>query len=607
MEIQYIWIENYRSIEKQGFNFGGKYIFDFNSETGELLCTENDEFIANFFGNKVSNITAFIGANGSGKSTILDFIKLNISVDIGNTNLRYLCLYKEKGREKIFIYNSIVRKLKLPKGKESLFEITDRGRIDNCLTSLLFPTAFIFYSPSIDLNTEQNYTRIDLSTTKLLRESKRQANDVNNFANSFDEFADNEMRFQMGFASKFKNHLPFTLPEELQMNPHNMEESHILSALDISDPLISELNKRKKEIEAELYELRDKNSLFTVEIYRALFWQTIYFLLKQSRSKEVLETLSEQTKNHLNTTWDLLRALYSNQTFQLPQWDRVEKFFDILKQLETDKIMIYYFARFNFKIRGDSNFSKVIAFLNAYNNIAVIGNFISFYWSGLSTGEQTMFSMYARFFKAREDLSDLISHTNECRINAHDMPVYHGVPDVVVLIDEGEVHMHPQWQKEFVHNLIKVLPIILNVPKIQLIFASNSPFLISDLPHYNIVFLDSNKGKTFIRSGQPTSYAANIHELLATSFFMDVPIGKFAESKIDEILGWLNEDKLLSLAKTIYIKKVIRLIDDPLVQNKIIQLLSLKAEGGNWERYLLEQQQKLINDRLNRLDKRKHK
>lgn len=602
MEIQYLWIKNFRSIEKQGFNFGGKYIFDFDYKNGNLFFEENNQFIPDFFGSKTSNVTALIGANGSGKSTVLDFIKLNISHDIGITNLHFLCLYKEKGRSEIFIYNSTGKKLKLPKGKESLFHTTDRGYIDGHIGSLLFPTAFVFYSPSIDFNYDQEFTSIDLSTTHLLKKSED--SEYSHGKNSFYELAHNEMKMQLSFASRYKRILPFLLPEELHMNPNFFKETKITRSLKLGDKLISELTKWGGVIDAEIYELRGQLLQETVEIYKALFWHTINFLLKTIPSGDIRVALEKQTIKKSNATWELLRNLYSNESFLLPQWLQVESFFEILTKLEDEEIMYYFFARFNFKIRPTRNFQKIDALLNTYYDISVVGDFLRFYWSGLSMGEQSIFSMFARFYDARHEIKDkFMSYINDCRVNVWKMPRFEGKPDVVILMDEGEVHLHPQWQKEFVYNLVNYLPNIINVPKIQLILASNSPFLISDLPNHNVVFLESKKEKTIVQKKQPISFASNIHELLANSFFLDIPIGKFAENKINEVINSLNEEKDLSSEKVKYIHKIIRLIDDTTIQNKLIQLFALKIEGDDWEQHSLEHQRKIIDEKLNNLKK----
>lgn len=96
MELLYIWVDSYKNIHRQGFNFSPLYDFEFkitNEEnstiTGELIDHKTDaqrkelETVYNgFFGKGISNVTAIIGQNGSGKSGVLEYICENINEGI---------------------------------------------------------------------------------------------------------------------------------------------------------------------------------------------------------------------------------------------------------------------------------------------------------------------------------------------------------------------------------------------------------------------------------------------------------------------------------------------------------------------------------------------
>jgi predicted ATP-binding protein involved in virulence len=73
MELVYLWVEDYKNIHKQGFNFSPRFTCDYDGK--ELTIDENDDYIENFFGENI-NVTAIVGKNGSGKSSILEFFLL---------------------------------------------------------------------------------------------------------------------------------------------------------------------------------------------------------------------------------------------------------------------------------------------------------------------------------------------------------------------------------------------------------------------------------------------------------------------------------------------------------------------------------------------------
>ena len=83
MELIYLWVEEYKNIRKQGFNFSGRYRCEYDKKKNELTINENKEYVHIFPDN--INVTAIVGENGSGKSSILEIL------------------------QKIFIFNPITR------------------------------------------------------------------------------------------------------------------------------------------------------------------------------------------------------------------------------------------------------------------------------------------------------------------------------------------------------------------------------------------------------------------------------------------------------------------------------------------------------------------
>jgi chaperonin cofactor prefoldin len=143
---------------------------------------------------------------------------------------------------------------------------------------------------------------------------------------------------------------------------------------------------------------------------------------------------------------------------------------------------------------------------------------------------------------------------------------------------------------------------------------------LSDIPNHHIVFLKKDKDKEVkILSndeGIKHTFAANIHEILYNSFFMQNGfIGAFATDKINRVFKYLNDEltkklekngdyqpKLEDLEKN---KLIIRNIDEPLIRVKLEEKLAELEEYDPNAREIarLEYQQKLIEERLNNLKK----
>jgi len=107
------------------------------------------------------------------------------------------------------------------------------------------------------------------------------------------------------------------------------------------------------------------------------------------------------------------------------------------------------------------------------------------------------------------------------------------INDCIILLDEPDLTLHPQWQKNYINQLITMLSSISNT-KLHIIITSHSPFLISDLPKENVIFLE--KGKQVYPFENKQTFGANIHTLLSDGFFMkDGLMGEFAKGKIEAI------------------------------------------------------------------------
>ena len=72
MELVYLWVEEYKNIRNQGFNFSPRFECIFDENTKELTITENQNYVSIFPEN--INVTAIVGENGTGKSSISELL-----------------------------------------------------------------------------------------------------------------------------------------------------------------------------------------------------------------------------------------------------------------------------------------------------------------------------------------------------------------------------------------------------------------------------------------------------------------------------------------------------------------------------------------------------
>jgi hypothetical protein len=115
--------------------------------------------------------------------------------------------------------------------------------------------------------------------------------------------------------------------------------------------------------------------------------------------------------------------------------------------------------------------------------------------------------------------------------------------NIVLLLDEIELYYHPEYQRVFLNTLLtQINELKLNhIQDIQIIFLTHSPFILSDIPSSNILRLIEGKSEP----EDTQTFGANIHDLLANDFFLKKgSMGEFAQVKIDEVIGWLNIQRI---------------------------------------------------------------
>lgn len=116
MNIEYLWIKEFGGgyISNQNIDFGGKYIFDYDEKNKKLAIRDNEQYIDNFFDDEglIKGVTGIIGANGAGKTTIINFLKDLHKDGVVNTKEKYIIVTSQRTSAKdvvnIFYHNSLI-------------------------------------------------------------------------------------------------------------------------------------------------------------------------------------------------------------------------------------------------------------------------------------------------------------------------------------------------------------------------------------------------------------------------------------------------------------------------------------------------------------------
>ena len=158
----------------------------------------------------------------------------------------------------------------------------------------------------------------------------------------------------------------------------------------------------------------------------------------------------------------------------------------------------------------------------------------------------------------------------------------------LILFDEPTNSFHPQWQKNFLKYLVDVF----SDKNIHFIITSHSPFILSDLPKENIIFLEKGKQVYPFDDGKQT-FGSNIHTLLSHGFFMkDGLMGKFAKEKINDVYRFLTDEESNIKTKE-EAQNIISLIGEPLIQKQIEDIYNRKFQIKSKDEIIQELQNKI--------------
>lgn len=571
MELVYLWVEDYKNIKRQGFNFSPNYDVEFKPvyenakliESSKLIIEKKNNSLHNFFGKNI-NITAIVGENGSGKSTLLEIINENYFKE--NTKLFFIYKKIEKEEPIKFFYckYNLAEKIQSNLNLDNSINLNDM----HYSSSNEIDTLSIYYSNTItELGTnlfDRNfYDRIiekngislshELNNTKLYKDKflKDYFISKSGFRTIFNTYQINQKIKSIIFIKESKINFKF-FPKKIFINniSNNPNLDKLLTLVNDKDKhFIKErfgfskkqdksINLIRNIVVNILVEINDNSQLFFGIKSRNYFFDLLNsFNDKLSDFISKLESLKEKCRDYNDESNNFVKNIKSFSVI-------CTKFFSSTNNELTWEINIKDFD---------------INILNFYNKITKsIDKFLSFSWEkSLSGGEENLLYQFARIYSNCE---------NTLKKN------------IDILLDEGENTLHPSWQREYIKKYIDFSNLLIEkidrLEKINIIVCTHSPFVLSDIPKENIIFLE--EGKQVYPFENRQTFGANIHTLLSHGFFMkDGLMGEFAKSKIDKAIEYLNQ-KVLTKDEIEYCENIISIIGEPIIKRQLQKMLDSK-------------------------------
>ncbi|CUV65539.1 conserved hypothetical protein [Sulfurovum sp. enrichment culture clone C5] len=437
MELVYLWVEKYKNIENQGFNFSPRFECTFHDEYNDDGTLKDDCVLdikpkkyTSIFPDNI-NITAIVGENGSGKSNILETLLKLIENELEK---KYILVFQYTN--KILKYISNIEKIETELQIGSFYALYGKIYIYN--KNIHKHCAF------------RNYNIFEIDKTAIA----------------------NLLTVHYGIST-----IPFRLSTFMYL-PNQIE----IKLTEPSELLERSINyfspKNREEVKKIFLSIEDKYYQFLIICYGKKNGTGSYmYILKD------IEKLKEALADYIS------QEDYNKYFLQLTT---PTSFF--ISDL-TEKEKSIYMKNDGFIHFFDFDFidEKIRRFDN------------------LSHGEQMIFGQLLNIYA--------FSHSKK---------------DFIFLLDEPEIALHPNWQKNYLNEVISLCKQM--GKKFHFLVTSHSPFLLSDLSKENVIFLKDGKQVYPLNDSEQT-FGANIHTLLSHGFFMkDGLMGEFAKSKINKII-----------------------------------------------------------------------
>lgn len=617
MKLIYIWIKKSKNgfIKGQGFNISGENEFYFDEEKKLLTAKKKSRYIKNFFGNSnIEELTAIVGENGTGKSTLLsEFMKCDVMIPhelreketnkkivvyeeenelYFKHNLGYeiftppiLCQGNMSGVEKytkIYVSNSMNSPVNasMYKGGDVLeYALTDstiaeQARVvisENRIPDYIYPSeeegTSRYYDAPEDHRMEKGY----IDRIRKLNDTVNIDKDAYKNLNSIIRLCFLVRSKSKEYAGKKYEYITLKCRSEKDVFGEKIFEKAIfLQDSDDEKSLWSLIKKLKRKKRSPIL---DEMILFF--LYEFCYYQEGYIEeLKEASIGQIVtirNIVSERIHRNVEESLDgnmTTDEYFINAADDLILLDDTINKNSIINSGWPEEDLGYYDALQVDLKRNEKFFERLFVFFD--NKLpSIFFRYLKFEFAGLSSGEEALLNLYSRIF--------WIYNSQGCKRES------------LILIDEIDLYMHPRWQRDLIKYIVRDIPKLVGEKnKVQVVLSTHSPIILSDVPRQNVIFLCSQSGHCQVDDADrhKQTFGNNIHTLFLDSFFLNKQgtMGWFSEDKINTILSRLKSSERFN-DNDENILKTIECIGDKLIRKRLLEIYEEKMGIDSESKY----------------------
>ena len=548
MELLYIWIgDNPIDTLQQEFCFTPEYDIHFDNLNNELFIEKKN--IPNIFKtDKILNISGVVGENGTGKTTLLNKLggisDIKLKSQKSKVKKEFIAVFYD---DDFVIFNSTNQKIKV------------EGEVTDYLIN--------YSSSKIDVNLDQ-LSKVYLTNSNFSGENYYlklgEIDYINLSSKTFEIFEKDFFSYKGSLNDqRWVNNTKFDVMQSIFPN---FMGNRFRSLIDI-DFLVYVKGLKDKFIGKDISNIQFK--IDKIDDFISSDLKDLNYYTKKYHEKDVKEFEKKFIKllTNINSNNDITSSLimnlageliycYPNFNEHIGEYYTIDELYEKCKGFikeypftdsKDNKEKAYFqnaikeiniIKRNNFEKNGNCYTENIKTFWNFIKNF--ISNETSFLLKYIhildeytSSGERAILNFMSRIYF----LSKISKYFKDKNYKLRE--------NILLLIDEIDLYLHPAWQQKIITTLINELNECFPDNVFQIVFSTHSPIVLSDMPTQNCVFLKKGHTGIIMKKAVKQTFGCNIFNLYKDAFFLENgnTFGEYSRTFINNIAKEIKTGK----------------------------------------------------------------